>query len=134
MALKYSVAVQNAQMNQLEATIGAAPLFRIYEGSEPANTAAANTGALLVEITCPSSWLTAASSGFVSIDNGPYTGTATGTGTGGYYRIYDSGGATCHIQGKVTDTLGDGQLKLDSTSITSGDPITITACTFGAGN
>lgn len=134
MSLKYAVEVRNAQLNQLEGTVGASPLFRIYEGSEPASTAAANTGALLVELTLPASWLTAAAAGFVSIDNGPYTGTATGTGTAGYYRIYDSGNTKCYIQGKVTDTLGDGQLKLDSTGITSGDPITITACTFGAGN
>jgi hypothetical protein len=134
MALKYSVEVRNAQMNQLETTVGASPILRIYTGTEPASTAAAPTGSVLVEITLPASWLAAAASGFVSIDNGPYTGTATGTGDAGYYRIWNSGDTLCHIQGKVTDNAGDGQLKLDSVAITTGDPITITACTFGAGN
>lgn len=134
MAILYSTDVRNAQMNQIEATVGASPIMRIYSGAEPASTSAPATGTLLVQMTLPSSWLTAASSGFVSIDNGPFTGTASGTGTAGYYRINDSGDIKCHIQGKVTNTSGDGDLKLDSVGITSGDPITLTAWTYGSGN
>lgn len=63
MALQYSTAVRNAELDALEAAIGTAPLLRIYSGSMPANCATAATGTLLAEMTLPSDWLTTATSG-----------------------------------------------------------------------
>ena len=61
MAIQLSTTVRDARLAAYEATIGTAPLLRMYSGAAPANCAAAATGTLLVEITLPSDWLTAPS-------------------------------------------------------------------------
>lgn len=97
----------------------------------PANCAAADAGTKLVEITLPSDWMAAASSGSKS-KSGTWSGTAVATGTGVHFRIKDSGGTTCHIQGTVG--LGSGDLSLDNTSIATGQTVTISTATLTDGN
>ncbi len=88
MAAQLSTAVRNAMVDAIESTIGTTPKLQIRTGAAPANPAAADTGTLLVEMDLPSDWLTAASSG-VKEKNGTWSGTASGTGTAGHYRIKD---------------------------------------------
>ena len=134
MALQYSVAVRNAQLDQLESTIGTAPLLRIYTGTPPADCATAASGTLLAEMTLPSDWLAAASSGSKAKSGTWSDSSANNTGTAGYWRIYDSAGTTCHAQGTVTATGGGGDLTLDNTSIASAQAVTINTFTISAGN
>ena len=134
MALQYSVAVRNAQLDAVEVTVSTAPLLRIYSGSAPANCAAAASGTLLAEITLPSDWMAAASSGSKALAGTWQDASANATGTAGHFRLYDSGGTTCHAQGTVTATGGGGDLTLDNVSIASGQSVTITSFTITAGN
>lgn len=134
MALQYSVAVRNAQLDAVEGTAGTAALLRIYSGSPPANCAAAASGTLLAEMTLPSDWMAAASSGSKALAGTWQDASANATGTAGHFRLYDSGGTTCHAQGTVTATGGGGDLTLDNTSIASGQSVTITSFTITAGN
>jgi hypothetical protein len=134
MALQYSVAVRNAQLDTVETTVGTAPLLRIYSGSAPANCATAASGALLVEMTLPSDWMAAASSGSKSLSGTWQDASANDTGTAGHWRLYDSGGSTCHAQGTVTATGGGGDMTLDNTSIASAQSVTVTSFTISAGN
>lgn len=134
MALQYSVAVRNAQLDAVEVTVSTAPLLRIYSGSAPANCAAAASGTLLAEMTLPSDWMAAASSGSKALSGTWQDASANATGTAGHFRLYDSGGTTCHAQGTVTATGGGGDLTLDNTSIASGQSVTITGFTLTAGN
>lgn len=60
MALQYSVPVNNARLDAVEAAIGATAKLRIYSGAAPANCAAAATGSLLCEMALPADWMTAA--------------------------------------------------------------------------
>lgn len=133
MALQYSTSVRNAQLDALETTVGTAPLLRILTGSAPATCATAQSGTLLVEITLPSDWLANAASGSKS-KSGTWSGTASGTGTAGYWRIVDSAGTTCHAQGTVTATGGGGDMTLDNTSIASGQAVTMSSASFAAAN
>ena len=132
MAIQYSTTVRNNQLDQVVASAGTAALLRIYTGSAPADCATAASGTQLVEITLPSDWMAAASSGSKA-KSGTWSGTASaGSGaTPGYFRIYDSAGTTCHVQG--TAGVGSGDLSLDGT-ITSGQTITISTFTLTAGN
>jgi hypothetical protein len=57
---------------------------------------------------------------------------ADNTGTAAHWRIYASDGTTCHMQGTITATGGGGDMTLITTSITSGQPITITGFTLTA--
>ena len=134
MALQYSVTVRNAQLDAVETTVGTAPLLRIYSGAAPANCAAAASGTLLAEATLPSDWMAAASSGSKALSGTWQDASANATGTAGHWRLYDSGGTTCHAQGTVTATGGGGDLTLDNTSIASGQSVTITSFTITAGN
>jgi len=134
MALQYSVTVRNAQLDAVETTVGTAPLLRIYSGSAPANCAAAASGTLLAEATLPSDWMEAASSGSKALSGTWQDASANATGTAGHWRLYDSGGTTCHAQGTVTATGGGGDMTLDNTSIASAQSVTITSFTITAGN
>jgi hypothetical protein len=131
MAIQYSVTVRNAQLDQWETTIGTSPQLRLYSGSAPADCATAPTGTLLATLTLPSDWMGNASSGSKS-KSGTWSGTGSVNGTAGYYRIYDSGGTTCHEQGTVGQ--GSGDLSLDNTSIASSQSITISTWTRSAAN
>jgi hypothetical protein len=131
MAIQYSAAVRNNQLDQVESTTGTAAKLRILTGSPPANTAAAETGSLLIEITLPSDWMNAAAAGSKT-KLGTWSGAATGTGTAGYFRVVDNAGTTCHIQG--TCGLGSGDLQLDNTSITTSQTVTVNTFTLNAGH
>lgn len=134
MAIQYSTTVRNNQLDQVEATVGTSALFRIYSGSAPANCATAASGTLLAEATLPSDWMAAASSGSKAKSGTWQDSSANATGTAGYFRIYDSTGTTCHVQGTVTATGGGGDVTLDNTSIASGQSVTINTFSLSAAN
>jgi hypothetical protein len=105
--------------------------MRLLTGTAPANCAAASTGSTIVSLTLPADWMAGASSS-TKAKAGTWSGTATGSGTVGYYRIFDSGGTTCHIQGDVG--VGSGELQLDNNIINTSQVVTISTYTLTAGN
>jgi hypothetical protein len=134
MALKYGVQVRDPRLNQIETTIGTSPIMRILTGSPPANCATATSGTLLAELTLPSDWMSGASSGSKA-KLGTWTdASANATGTAGYFRIFESTGTTCHIQGTITASGGGGDMIVDSTSLTAGQTFTVLTFTLTEGN
>lgn len=133
MALQYSVTVRDNQLDQVEATAGTAALVKIYSGAAPSNCAAAVTGTLLATITLPTDWMANAASGSKSM-TGTWSTTAAAAGTAGYFRIYDSTGTTCHVQGTCSATGGGGDLTFDNATFASGQTVNITSFTITAGN
>lgn len=131
MALQYSVAVRNAKLDAVETAIGASAKLRILTGSPPSDCSQAESGTLLVEMTLPSDWMAAASGGSKA-KSGTWQGTASGTGTAGYFRIVDNAGTTCHAQGTVGTSGTD--MIIDNTSIASGQTVTVTSFTLNAAN
>lgn len=134
MALKYSTTVRNARLDAVETAVGTSPVLRIRTGAPPANCAAADTGTVLVEMTLPSDWLAAASGGTKAKSGTWQDASADNTGTAGHFRVYDSGGSTCHLQGTVTATGGGGDMTLSSTSVTATNTVTVTSFTLTSGN
>jgi len=133
MALQYSTTVRNAQLDTIESTIGTAPILKIFAGSVPANCAAADPATTLATLTLPSDWMAAASSGSKA-KSGTWSANAGATGTAGCWRIYDSSGVTCHMQGTCTASGGGGDMILDSTSLTSGQPFVVQTFAISAAN
>lgn len=133
MAHQYSVTVNNARLDQIESTIGTAPLLRFFTGSMPANCAAASTGTQLASQALPSDWLAAAGSG-QKVKAGTWTGTFSAAGTVGYFRIFDSAGTTCHLQGTVTATGGGGDMTLDNNVAANGQAWTVNTFQINAAN
>lgn len=134
MAVQFSDSVRNARLDAIESTVGTSAVLKIRSGSVPANCAAADSGTVLATLNLPSDWMAAASGG-TKAKSGTWEETsADATGTAAHWRLYASNGTTVHAQGTVTATGGGGDLTLDSTSITSGQVVTISSWTFTEGN
>lgn len=134
MAVQLSTAVRNARLDVIESTIGASAVLRIRTGAAPANCGTADSGTVLAEITCPSDWMAAASGGSKALSGSWQDASANATGTAAHFRLYDSTGATCHLQGTVTATGGGGDMEVDNTSFASGQQFTVTTFTLTDGN
>lgn len=134
MAVQLSTTVRNARLDAIETTISTSPILKIRTGGAPATCATADSGTVLATITLPSDWMAAASSGSKSKSGTWQDSSADATGTAAHFRIYDSGGTTCHIQGTVTATGGGGDLTVDNTSFASGQSFTINSFTLTDAN
>lgn len=131
MAIQLSVTARNNRLDQIESTTGATAKLQIRTGAQPADCAQADSGTLLVEMTLPSDWMNAAATGSKT-KLGVWSGTATGAGTAGHFRVKDNAGTTCHIQGTVGQGTGD--LSLDNTSIQIGQTVTVNTFTLTDAN
>lgn len=134
MSLQLSVAVRNARLDAIEAAIGAAPILKIRTGAAPANCAAADTGTVLATLTLPSNWLADAAAGSKALAGTWEDTSADNTGTAAHFRIYDSGGSTCHLQGTVTATGGGGDMTFPTVSFVAAADIPIATFTLTDGN
>lgn len=132
MAVQLSTSVRNAMLDAIESTVGTAPILKIRSGAQPANCAASDTGTVGATMTLPSDWLAAASSGAKALSGTWQDASADASITAAHWRIYDSGGSTCHLQGSVGTSGAD--LNLDSVTITAGQSVTITSFTLNAAN
>ena len=133
MAVQLSVAARNAKLDSIETTVSTSPKLQIRTGAQPANCAAADSGTLLCEITCPSDWAAAAGSG-AKAKAGTWSGTGVAAGTAAHFRLKDSAGTTTHIQGSITATSGGGDMELDNTSIAVGQTVTVNTFTMNEAN
>lgn len=132
LSLQFKTSLRDAWLDLVESSIGTTPILTIRTGSAPATCATANSGTVLATLNLPSDWMAASSSGSKA-KSGTWNDTsADATGTAAHFRIHDSGGTNCFIQGTVTATGGGGDLTLDSVSITATQTITITAFTLSA--
>lgn len=123
MAERLNDAARNRQADSIGDDFNNATL-KIYTGTQPAAGAAA-TGTLLVTITLPADAMGAAASGVAS-KSGTWSASAGATGTAGWFRIESSAGSRWY-DGAVTATGGGGEIELTSTSITSGQTVSITS-------
>ena len=134
MALQFSVSARNNQLDSLETTVGTSAILRMRSGTVPANCAAADSGTVLATVNLPSDWMAAASGGSKTLLGTWQDTAADATGTVGHFRIYDSAGTTCHMQGTVTVTGGGGDMTVDNTSFATGQQFTVNSFTITAGN
>ena len=129
MAIQFGTTYRNGMLDLFETTVGTAARCIIYTGSPPADCATAASGSVLATIICPSDWMNDAATGSKTL-KGTWSVSASGTGTAGYFRIYDSGVSVCSMQGTVGTSATD--MIVDSTSFTSGQTFSITTFTLTA--
>jgi len=134
MAIQLSIAVRNARLDVIESTIGATAVLRIRSGPPPATCATADSGTVLATLTLPADWMAAASAGSKALSGVWQDLSADATGTAAHFRLYDSAGTVCGLQGTVTITGGGGDMTLDNTSLATGQQVTITSFTLTDGN
>lgn len=134
MAIQLSVGVRNARLDAIETTIGASAVLKIRTGAAPATCATADAGTVLATLTLPADYMSAAASG-AKAKLGTWEDTsADATGTAAHFRLYESTGVTCHLQGTVTATGGGGDMTVDNTSFAAGQAFTVTGFTLTDGN
>lgn len=132
MALQLSVAVRNARLDAIESTCGTSAILRIRTGAAPASCATADSGTVLATLNLPSDWMAAASSGSKDKLGTWQDASADAAGTAAHFRIYDSTGTTCHLQGTVGTSGTD--MIVDNAVFASGQSFTITAFTLTDAN
>lgn len=126
MTLQLSTSTRNARANAITTAVGNAGLLRIYSGAAPVDCATAASGSLLCQHTLGTPFAPAAGGGVLS-PTIPSNANAGANGTAGYWRVYDSGGATCHLQGSCGTSGTD--MIMNTTALTSGGPVQITSWT-----
>ena len=123
MTIRFNTAMRDAMVTALTGAISGYTLS-IYTGSQPATANDAATGTKLVDIMI--NGFNAPASGSATLDTStPNTGVAVATGTAGWGRIV--GGAGERIDGTVGTSGTD--FTINSTSITNGATVTLTAMT-----
>ncbi len=127
MSIQLSTTVRNARLDAIETAVGASAVLKIRTGSAPANCAAADSGTVLATLTLPSDWMSNAAAAVKALLGTWQDSSADAAGTAAHFRIYDSGGSTCHIQGTVTATGGGGDMEVDNTSFAVGQQFTVTS-------
>jgi len=133
MTIQLSIAVRNARLNTIEATVGTAAKLGIRTGAQPIDCASANSGTLLATLTLQSDWMAAAADGSKA-KLGTWAVAAVGAGVAAHWRLYESDGVTCHAQGTITGTGGGGNMTLDNTSIAEDQVVTVTGFTLTDAN
>ena len=147
MAFRVNTALRNALLGTTGfETAMLNGVIAIYSGSQPASADAAETGTLLCLISNGSATYTPGSTTAGLQFNTPsggsitnsssqvWSGTATNTGTAGWYRFYDStfttgaSTTTCRLDG-LCGTTGS-QFVMSSTSIVTGTIITVNSATY----
>lgn len=132
MPIQLSIAVRNARLDQVEVIIGVSAVLRIRSGAQPADCATADSGTVLASMTLPVDWAAAAGAGAKAKSGVWSDASADAAGTAGHFRMYESTGVTCGLQG--TCGQGSGDLSLDNTNIAVGQTITINTFTLTDGN
>lgn len=129
-ALAYSTTVRNNRLTQVLNAIDAGAgvgLWRIYDGTRPASCGTATTKLAELAMSKPSFAVAAsvATAAAITAANAIATSTAT------WFRIVDSTG-TCCVDGNVGTSGSD--LNLNSTSIATGQQVSITSAVITEGN
>ncbi len=134
MVMQLSVAVRNARLDAIETAVGVSAVLRVRSGAAPASCAAADSGTVLATANLPVDWMANASAGTKSKAGTWEDTSADAAGTAGHFRIYDSSGTVCHMQGTVTVTGGGGDMTVDNTNFAAGQSFTVTGFTLTDGN
>lgn len=130
MALAYNSTLRNAMLDEITTRAGNAALLRIYDGSRPATGGSATT--LLAELTCGTPFAAGASGGALTLGSITQDSSANATGTATWFRIVQSDGSTHVLDGNVGTSGSD--LNLTTTSIVSGQPVSISSFEITEGN
>jgi hypothetical protein len=89
---------------------------------------------VLATLNLPSDWMAPAANGVKQMAGIWQDLSADATGQAGHFRIKDSTGTVCHIQGTVTATGGGGDMEVDNVNFAAGQQFTITAFQITTGN
>lgn len=132
MILRLSPALRGAIANLWISYFGAGAVIEFYTGAIPTNlNDALTTQVKLGTLTCsdPAATQTA---GVITFSSITQDSAADASGTAAWAFIKDSTGAVVNAV-DVTNTAGDGLIKVNTTTVVAGGPIAITSLTLTVG-
>jgi hypothetical protein len=129
MALQFQTTLRNTWLDAITTAIGASGILYIRDGTIEANCAAADSGTLLAQLTFNATFAAGAAAGVLTLNAITQDSSADATGTATHFRAKTSGGTTI-FQGTVGASGSD--LNLTTTSIVSGQPVSVTSWTITA--
>jgi len=115
--MKFATIVRNNMLDELTAYAGATVVIKILSGAQPAGGGAETT--VLAELAGDvSAFAPAAAAGVLTLNGVTADNAANATGTGTWFRIYQSDGNTFVMDGDIsTIAAGTGDLQLNDTAI-----------------
>jgi hypothetical protein len=125
----YAMNLRNDRAQKILDDIGATGTLNIMGGTRPATGAAGGSLLGTLNLLSPAGTLSNAVISFTK----PSDAQATGTGTATWARINNSSG-TALIDLSLTDTTGNGEVKLNTTAITPGLWMSVQAMQVTEGN
>lgn len=133
MVIRLPTASRNASVaavaNLVDADVGAGTI-QIRTGAQPATGNDPATGTLLATVTLADPAWSGPAAGVMTLDTTPVLSTVgVAAGTAGWFRMLDNSGDSI-FDGNVTGTGGGGDLELNTTSISIGLTVEITAGTL----
>lgn len=130
MAIGMVTNLRNALLDAITTFAGNSGKIRIYSGSRPATGGSETT--ILAELTCNSTFAASASGGVLTLNAITQDSSANATGTASWGRLLKSDSTTIVFDFNVGTSGSD--LNLNTTSIVSGGPVSITSFTITAPN
>lgn len=130
MTIGLSTTLRNNRIAEITSAVGNAGKLVIYSGTRPA-TGGTPAGTVLATFTLGTPFAGSPSNGVIS-PTLPSNATASASGTATFARLTTSADAFV-ADFTVTNTAGDGEVKLASTSISSGGSVGITSWSFAEG-
>jgi len=122
-------AAVSAVANLVDADVGAGTI-QIRTGAQPATGNDAASGTLLATVTLADPAWSGPVAGVMTLDTTPVLSTTgVAAGTAGWFRMLDNSGDSI-LDGSVTGTAGGGDLELNTTTISIGLTVEITAGTL----
>ena len=130
MAIAFASALRNTRMDAITTLAGNGALIQIYDGTRPATGGTATTK--LAELTGATPFAASSSGGVLTVGTITQDASANATGTATWFRVYASNGTTFVMDGNVGTSGSD--LNLTTTSIVSGQPVSISSFVLTEGN
>jgi hypothetical protein len=130
MGLQLAVSARNARLAALIADIGASPTLKILVGAPPVDCATADPALVLATVPLPPTWMQTPAGGQVLKTGTWQDPAADADGTAGHFRIFDSGGSVCKLQGTVSATGAGGDMQVLNPAVTTGELIVIVTFTL----
>lgn len=140
MTIKLTSAIRNSRASvisdamELGATVSGA-ILKIYTNPAPAgiDNVVPPTASLLVTLVFPTSVVASLSGGVLNL-NTPPTANAVDDGIATWARLTNHDGTVTIMDLSVSTTAGSGDIKLNSTDIINGGPVSVVSASITEGN
>lgn len=131
--MQLSLEIRNARLKATLDGVGPSPILKLYAGEMPASCDIYDAQKCLATLYLPDNWLVPDGEGSLN-QYGAWEAKADQAGRASHYRILDSYGAACHMQGTASGPEGEGEMKLDNPDLAAGQRVAVLSFTIVAGN